>query len=240
MGSHCLHCIEEGARSVRKATPLPWQRRAPTSAIAAIVALCVAGFVLQFIGAQARGGFDQITVRFGAVGSAIAAGEWYRLVTSMFLHHGAMHLVFNMVALWLFGREVEAREGALRTAAIFLVAGIVGGVAAFVVDDPGAVAVGASGGVFGLLGVCLVRTWRSGASVQPIVTLLVINLGIGLVIPSISLAAHIGGFVAGVAYAAPTLLSRRYRPDIASIAVLVALGVAAAAVVLHVAPGALG
>jgi membrane associated rhomboid family serine protease len=231
VGSHCLDCIAEGARTQRRAT-LPWQERGGRSAVVAIVVLCVGGYLLQLAS-------PAVTDRFAAQGTAIAGGQWYRLLTAMFLHAGTMHLGFNLIALWIFGREVEAREGPVRTALVFLVTGLAGGAAAFLFEPANALALGASGGVFGLLGVCLVRTWRSGASVQPLVVLLVINLAIGLAVPNISLADHVGGFGAGVVYGLPSLLHRRHRPDVLALCVLAALVVAAFAVVQTLAPGAL-
>lgn len=239
VGSHCLDCIKEGRKSTRPMAA-SWPRSAGTG-VALIITLCVATFALQSLqdlqALDTPSWLKDIEGRFSMVGGLVADGEWYRLVTSLFLHFGVFHLLMNMLAVWIFGLEVERREGPLRVVAIFVVTGILGGATAFLFHPASIQVAGASGGVFGLLGVALVRTVRSGQSAQPIVALLLINLFIGITVPDISIAAHAGGFVAGVAYAAASTFPRRYRPRWASAAVLVALLALSAAVVVGLDPG---
>ena len=228
VGSHCLQCLKDGQKSMRL-VDAPWQGRNGGPGVALIVTACIAGFLVQFS--------QPLEPRYAMVGALVAGGETYRLVTSMFLHFGVMHLGMNMLATWVFGLEVERREGSIRTVAVFLVTGLVGGAAAYLFHPPFAQVAGASGGVFGLLGVALVRTVRAGQSPQQLVGLLVVNLFIGIVVPNISLAAHGGGFVAGVVYAAASTLPRRARPAWVSAVVLVALVGASAYVVTQLDPG---
>jgi membrane associated rhomboid family serine protease len=214
VGSHCLDCLKDGQKSMRL-VDAPWQGRNVGPGVALIVAVCVGVFALQFV--------QDLPPRFAMIGAKVADGETYRLVTSMFLHFGVFHLVMNLLAVWIFGLEVERREGSVRTVAVFLVTGIVGGATAFLFHSPFAEVAGASGGLFGLFGVALVRTMKAGQPAQQLWGLLLINLFIGIAVPGISLAAHVGGLVAGVAYAGASTLPRRYRPTWASAAVLVAL-----------------
>ena len=133
-------------------------------------------------------------------------GQWWRLVSSMFLHAGVLHLVFNMVMLMLFANDVERLAGSSGFAALYLVSGLAGGLVAMELESA-AVAVGASGAVFGVAGAAisllisqrhlLPRDWfrRQLASY---VIFMVINGYIGASIGFISFWAHAGGFGAGL------------------------------------------
>lgn len=230
VGSHCLDCLKDGQRTMRLADA-PWQGRNAGPGSTLIIAVAVAVFALQFV--------QDLDPRFALVGAKVADGELYRLVTSMFLHFGVVHLAMNMLAVWIFGLEVERREGSVRTVAIFLVSGIVGGGAAYLFHPAFTQVAGASGGVFGLFGVALVRTLRARQPAQQLIGLLLINLFIGIAVPGISLAAHAGGLAAGMLYAGASTLHRRFRPAWVSAAVLVALLAATAWVVTSLQPGLL-
>lgn len=229
VGSHCLECLKDGQKSMRL-VDAPWQRSRGGPGVALVVTACIAGFLLQVVG--------DLEPRFAMIGALVADGETYRLLTSMFLHYGLLHLAMNMLATWVFGLEVEAEEGPVRTVAAFLVAGIVGGAAAYLFHPPFAQVAGASGGVFGLLGVALILTVRAGRPVQSLVGLLVINLFIGIAVPNISLAAHAGGFAAGVLYGAAASAPARVR-TVLSWFVLAALLAGAGYVVTTLEPGLL-
>ena len=228
VGSHCLECLADGQRSMRL-VDAPWQGRATGFGAPLVIAVCVGVFVLQNV--------QDLEPRFAMVGALVADGEVYRLLTSMFLHFGVMHLAMNMLATWVFGIEVERQEGPVRTVLAFLATGLVGGAAAFLFHPPFAQVAGASGGVFGLLGIALVQTLRARRSAQSLIGILVINLFVGIAVPGISLAAHVGGFVAGAAYAAASTLPRTARPRLVSAVVLVALVALAAFVVTSMDPG---
>ncbi len=230
VGSHCLECLKEGQKSMRL-VDAPWSGGGRVVGVALIVAICVGVFLLQFV--------QDLNARFTMVGALVASGETYRLVTSMFLHFGVMHLGFNMIAVWIYGAEVERREGAVRLVAIFLVTGLAGGTAAYVFHPAFTQVAGASGGVFGLLGVALIRTIRAGQPPQQLLAILGINLFISVAVPGISLAAHVGGFVAGVAYASASTLPARSRPKVLSALVLVAVVGLTAFVVTTLEPGLL-
>jgi membrane associated rhomboid family serine protease len=229
VGSHCLECLKDGQKAMRL-VDAPWQGSRGGPGIALIVTACVAVFFLQVVG--------NLEPRYAMIGALVAEGETYRLLTSMFLHYGLLHLAMNMLATWIFGLEVEAQEGSVRTVAAFLVTGLVGGAAAYLFHSPFAQVAGASGGVFGLFGVALVLTVRARRPVQSLVGLLVINLFIGIAVPNISLAAHAGGFAAGVIYGAAASAPTRVRTLLSWLA-LAALLAGAAYVVTNLEPGLL-
>jgi membrane associated rhomboid family serine protease len=200
VGHHCPSCVAEARRSA------PRLRRAfprPRSATTAILAINVAVFGLDFVlRATGRGSL----LAWGAmVPGAVAQGEWYRLVTAMFLHIGIFHLAVNAFSLYVFGTMVEETLGTARFVAVYLITGFAASVASFAIGDPRRAAAGASGAIFGLIGVWLAYNLRrrsltmARANVQWALMLIVLNLAIGFIIPGIDNIAHLGGLVAGVA-----------------------------------------
>jgi membrane associated rhomboid family serine protease len=134
----------------------------------------------------------------------IVGGQWWRLLSSMFLHAGLIHLALNAYVLWIFGTEIEREIGRLSTLAVFLVTGIFAGATSFALATGFIVAVGASGAIFGLVGAFIAYNYRrrqhvlAQARLRGAVTMLAINLIIGFSIPSIDWRAHLGGLVAGL------------------------------------------
>lgn len=124
--------------------------------------------------------------------------EWYRLVTSGFLHFGIIHLGMNMFFLYLLGNEMEPMLGRVRFGLLYA-ASLLGGSAGVVLIDQGSITAGASGAVFGLLGAYAVGIWRHGINVfnTQIGSLLLINLFLTFTISNISIGGHVGGLVAG-------------------------------------------
>ncbi len=149
-------------------------------------------------------------------------GQWWRLLTSAFVHFGTPHLVLNMVVLWSVGYLVEALVGNVGFLIAYLLAAVVGSIASLS-WNPYAVAAGASGAVFGVYGVLLAYLVRARESVPPelvrrlgrgAVLFVVLNLALGLAIKNVDLADHLGGlaagFCAGLVLARP--LAWRTRP----------------------------
>ncbi len=146
-------------------------------------------------------------ITFGAkYNVAIADGEWWRFLSSMFLHANLMHITFNMLALNALGRDVEVFFGKRKFLLIYFTAGLFGSVGSFLMND--AVAVGASGAIFGLLGANLYLLWLNPTLYKKIygfdmLVLLGINLVYGFLTPNIDNVAHltglIGGFLAAMA-----------------------------------------
>jgi membrane associated rhomboid family serine protease len=134
----------------------------------------------------------------------IVGGEWWRLLSSMFLHAGLIHLGLNAYVLWIFGIEIERQIGRLSTLAVFLVTGVFAGAASYAFADRFAIAVGASGAIFGLVGTFIAYNYlrrhhvMAQARLRGALTMLVINLVIGFSIPAIDWRAHLGGLVAGL------------------------------------------
>jgi membrane associated rhomboid family serine protease len=124
-------------------------------------------------------------------------GDWWRLITAAFLHHGPLHLGLNMLALWWFGAPVEMFLGRARFLLLYLVGGLAGSAGALIAT-PHSPTVGASGAIFGILGAALVlerqRLYVLGGSA---LTVIVVNIIFTLVVPGISIGGHLGGLAGG-------------------------------------------
>jgi rhomboid protease GluP len=203
-------------------TPLPQTRRVPLPlaqprATYGLLAL----IILVFLAMTLSGGSENIRVLifFGAkVNSLIAEGQVWRLLTSMFLHIGLIHLFFNGYALYIFGIQVERLYGSPRFLAIYLLAGLYGSLLSFAFGPE--LSAGASGALFGLLGAMLAffrrhretfGTWGR----QQLLNLLVlagINLALSVAVPGIDILAHLGGLVSGVVLG--WSLAPQYQPHV--------------------------
>lgn len=164
-----------------------------------LIAINVAIFALIFIIDPSLS--TSTLISFGAkYDYRIVEGEYFRLITTMFLHASIPHLLFNMIALNAFGRDLEMIFGRKKFLAIYFVSGIVGSMGSFIFND--AVGVGASGAIFGLLGANLYLF-----SINPnaykkiygndILVLIAINLAYGFMVPQIDNSAHLFGLIGG-------------------------------------------
>jgi membrane associated rhomboid family serine protease len=128
----------------------------------------------------------------------VAQGDWWRLITSTFLHYGPFHLLLNMLALYWFGGLLEQRIGSGRFLALYLVSGLAGSAGALL-WSPLVPTVGASGAIFGILGAGFVlerqQDYVFGGSALGII---VINFILTFSISSISKGGHIGGLIGGI------------------------------------------
>jgi membrane associated rhomboid family serine protease len=132
----------------------------------------------------------------------IAEGEYYRLFTAMFLHFGLLHLLLNMWALWLLGPILERDLGPARFLALYLSAGLGGDVAAYLFSRPATLTAGASGAIFGLFAAYFILQRKLGRDASGLVPVLVLNVIFTFSGANVSIAGHVGGFIAGAAVAA--------------------------------------
>lgn len=129
--------------------------------------------------------------------------EFYRLVSSIFLHNGILHLLCNMYALYVLGPQLESFFGKVKFLIIYLLSGVAGNLLSLLFMADNVVSVGASGAIFGLMGALLYfgyhyRVYLGTVIKSQIIPILVINLIIGFLISGINNFAHIGGLVGGV------------------------------------------
>lgn len=169
----------------------------PRATIALIV-ICSIVFLAE--GSFGLDGGRGAIFRDGALfGPAVAAGDWWRLVTYGFLHAGLLHIGFNMLLLWLFGREMEPQLGTPVFVGIYFSCLLAGAFGALLFS-PDALTVGASGAIFGLMGAAAAILYARG--VNPFQTdigmLIVFNLLLSFVLSNVSVGGHVGGLVGGV------------------------------------------
>ena len=188
--------------------------RSPSSDVPRVTAALIAVNVLVFLATQGAGG---ITARidYGLFGPAVADGDYYRLLTCSFLHVGIIHVGFNMLLLWLLGRELEGELGPWKFAALYFTSVLAGSFGALLLS-PDSLTVGASGGVFGLMGATAAILYSRG--INPFQTgiggLIIINLLFSVAGNNISLGGHLGGLIGGgLAGLAFAWAERRGRPD---------------------------
>ncbi len=153
------------------------------------------------------GGLEESLFRNGQLSPrAVADGEWYRLLSSAFLHAGGFHILFNMVALYFLGPGIEREVGSASFAGLYVASALLGS-SAYVLLADNAPAVGASGAVFGLFGAWLLSAWKERhtamgrANLQSMGLIVGINLLLPFARPGIAWEAHVGGLVAGLVIA---------------------------------------
>ena len=133
--------------------------------------------------------------------SLIRDGEYYRLITSMFVHGGIIHLLCNMYCLYVIGPQVESFFGHAKYIIIYVISGLVAALMSLVITN--SASLGASGAIFGLLGSILYfgyhyRIYLGQTLRSQIIPLILLNLFIGFVLSGVDNAAHIGGLIGGI------------------------------------------
>jgi len=156
----------------------------------------------------------------------VASGEYYRLVTAMFLHSGVFHLLVNMWALFVLGRNLEYALGPIRFLALYLLSGLGGSVAVYWFSDPHRPTVGASGAIFGLLAAFFIVLRRLGRDTSALLPVILLNVVITFGIPGISIAGHVGGFISGAILGAGLAYAPQKNRSAIQAGICVAFGVA--------------
>lgn len=139
---------------------------------------------------------------FANYGPLVTEGQYYRLFTSMFIHANLFHILFNMYALYLLGSQAEGFFGKGKFLVIYILSGISGSLLSILLNQ-GAVSVGASGAIFGILGALLYfgynnRVYLGNTLIREIVPVILINLAFGFMMTGVDNFAHIGGLIGGI------------------------------------------
>jgi membrane associated rhomboid family serine protease len=220
VGFQCPECVRGGNKTQRVARTAFGGRIAPNKTLVTytLIGINIVMFLIQ----QSSGSFttrfslipggDIIFRGFPARLEGVATGEYYRLVTAMFLHAGVAHILFNMWALFVIGAPLEAMLGRVRFIALYFLSGLGGSALVYLLTDPRSQTLGASGAIFGLFGALFVLGRRLRFDIRPIGFLIGINLLLTFTISGISWQGHVGGLVAGAALAgAWAYAPRKYR-----------------------------
>jgi len=205
----CQWCVQHEAAQrgedspVQRVEPTPWMRRQSSSMLVtqAIFGLNVAVFVAMLLP-----GGQEIGALGANYGPATIGGEWWRLLTCVFIHGGLLHIAFNMWCLWDLGRLAESVYGHWTFAAVYLITGLAASLGSLF-KNPGVLSVGASGAIFGIAG-ALVASFYLGefslpraaitGTLRSVVMFVGYNLFFGAIIAHTDNAAHIGGLLMGL------------------------------------------
>lgn len=169
-----------------------------------LILLNVIVFALMYIIGKGSEDTDTL-IKFGAnIPSLVRGGDYYRLITSGFLHIGIIHILCNMYSLSVLGPNIEHFYGKVKYILIYFYSMIIASLFVMVFQSDYSVSAGASGAIFGLLGSLLYfgyyyRGYIGNQIIGQIIPVIIINLVIGFIAPGISNAAHMGGLLGGVA-----------------------------------------
>jgi membrane associated rhomboid family serine protease len=223
---------ETGDQAAQPRLALP-----PPTVTRILIGINVAVFVAMALATKQIVDFNIATVlHWGAdFGPATAGGEWWRMLTAMFLHGGIIHIAVNMWALRNLGYTAELFYGRRNYLIIYMLSGL-GGSAGTLVWHPDVVGVGASGAIFGVAGALAALVYfkklpvdRAALkrSVGSIGAVILYNLVIGAAVPIIDNSAHVGGLIAGtiLGFALPATLFRVEREKTTSSGNLAIAGV---------------
>jgi membrane associated rhomboid family serine protease len=214
VGMRCPECMRQRTK-VRSGSAAFTPGGLQFPATIALIVVNVAVYLIEIAsGPGGLGGVSSSIVNdFGLRGTAVAGGEWYRLLTGGFLHASITHVGFNMFALYFLGRLLEPAIGTTRFVFVYVAALFGGAFGALLLSGPDALTIGASGAVFGIFGAAFVIARGRGvnAVAQSIGIILVLNLAISIGSPDISLGGHLGGLVVGVVCAFVILAGERGR-----------------------------
>jgi membrane associated rhomboid family serine protease len=215
VGFHCPECVKSGKQKVVTG-PGVFRTRPILTQVLIFLNVAAFVFVLGRDGSGAFGGevgksmidyglIAKFTVQSGGQvftvpGMGVGEGEWYRMITSGFMHYGVIHLAFNMYALWILGQAVEHIGGRLRFGIVYVVSMLAGSVGALLLSPDGLTA-GASGAIFGLMGAVFVAMRSQGIPFRnsPLLPALLLNLAFTFGLNGISIGGHLGGLAGGAA-----------------------------------------
>ncbi len=212
VGQQCVECIRQANRGTRQPSAAFGGRLISGAVVTwTLVAINVLAYVAETVYPKTVDYGQLLGVAYDpALGQpvGVALGDWYRLITNAFLHeplstgYGILHIAFNMWALIVVGPSLERTLGRSRYLTIYLVSALAGSVLYYVLAQPNAPALGASGAIFGLFGAWFVLARKLRVDSRQIIMLIVLNLVLSFTISGIAWQGHIGGLIAGTALAA--------------------------------------
>ncbi len=246
VGQQCVECVGAGARSTRQARTTFGGRPAANAVVTwTLVAINVAIFLVTWVRPSIVTNLEMLGYARYTVGGplhGVAAGEWYRLVTSAFLAPatglgglGFMDILFNMWALVFVGPSLEGLLGRARFLAVYLLSAVGGGVMYYFLAPQNAPAVGASGAIFGLFGAWFVVSRRLRLDTRGIIALIAINLALSFFFHSyIAWQDHIGGLLTGALLTAAYVYApRKNRAAVQALATIAVVALMVIAVMVR-------
>lgn len=236
VGFQCVECVAQGQRDVRRVTTLAGAepRSGQPLVTAVLVALNLAAFVVSvaLAGSLFGNSGSDLFSRLTLFPYGVAEGQWYRLVSSGFLHFGPVHIALNMYALYVLGRELEVALGRVRYLALYAISLLGGSAAVMLFQAPSGASAGASGAVFGVLGGLAVVILRLRRSPTAVFTVIAVNIAFSILVPNISLSAHLGGLVVGAAVTAALVWAPAARRTLVQVSAMVGITAVLVAVIV--------
>jgi membrane associated rhomboid family serine protease len=235
VGFQCPECVREGKRSVRQGRPLSLGARGVPVVTYALIGLNIIVFAALHLWRPLLDAFSLHTSHLcdvtingqwatlagvsagecrsggGHYAGGVAGGQFWQPVTSVFAHWEIWHIAGNMLSLWMIGPLVEASLGRIRYLVAYLVCGLAGSALVLAVSPPAAGTLGASGAIFGLLGILVVLFLKKGLPLQQLGAVVLLNFFITFTVPNISWQGHVGGFIAGLVIGALFAYAPRLR-----------------------------
>ncbi len=201
VGFHCRACVQEARRTQRTDRTVAGARTGHGGIPMTSVLIAVNLLVFVITALQARDlvdvGSASLSVRGMMVPALVGQGEYWRVLSSGFLHVGLVHVAVNMLSLYMVGRPLETVLGRGRFLVVYLLSLVGGSAGVMLLAAPVSAAVGASGAIFGLLGALAVTFRRLRANLGQLAGVLAVNLFITFSVQGISWQAHVGGLVVG-------------------------------------------
>ena len=235
VGQQCVDCVRGAGQGTRQARTAFGGRPVATAAVTwTLVGINVVLFLVELVKpslATDWGMLGYASTGFGGPLQGVAAGQWYRLITSAFLPPatglgglGFLDILFNMWALVAVGPSLEHLLGRARFLTVYVLSAIGGGVAFFLIGQYYVLALGASGAVFGLFGAWFVVARKLRLDVRGIVTIIAINLVFSLLYRStIAWQDHVGGLIVGALTTAAFAYAPRKHRTVIQVAAAVAI-----------------
>lgn len=238
VGFQCPECVRQARREFRRGAG----RRIRSAGITMTKVLLVtilAGFLLELVAGGPNALQDpsgRTLIRLGGLQPFLVAnGQYWRLLTPIFLHKGLLHIAFNAYALWIFGTAMEDALGRSRFLLVFFVTGFLASATSYAFGPVGVVGVGASGAIFGVFGAFIAYNYRrrhlalAAANLRWAMMMILLNAVLAIGFAGIDWRAHVGGLVSGFAagYVAEGFGPSRQRAlvRVAGVAALIAIGV---------------
>jgi len=217
VGHQCVECVQAAAYAAPPIVAAPRRSAVAGGGIPVVTYAMIAANVLVFLLQIGNAGLRS---QWALVPALVAHdGEYYRLVSSAFVHFGLVHILFNMYALYVLGPPLERHLGWLRFAALYGLSALGGSVMVYLFSPFMGQTAGASGAIFGLFGATLVAAKRLYLDVRWLIGLVAVNLAISFGVPGISWQGHIGGLIVGTLLAAVYV----YAPRAVQVGVSVAV-----------------
>lgn len=223
VGYQCVDCVTEGNKGVRPARTTGGARArqgvrqmvvVPVLIGINVLVFAITAFQAQSIVENQR---SSLFIDGTLIPGLVANGEYWRLITSGFLHfgnyggYGPIHLIFNMFALYVLGRDLEVALGRGRFLAVYMLALFGGSVAVMMFGDAITSTAGASGAIYGLFGGIAVVVFKAKMNPTPVLVLLGINIFLSVALPGISLLGHLGGLLVGALSTAALVYAPRNK-----------------------------